>query len=81
VRDCGVDPMAAMVSANSLGAEALGLGDQIGSIAPGFQADIIALDGDPLKVAGAVNPTVFEFLEWPARSKLRLRPTTDGISG
>ena len=49
VRDCGVDPMAAMVSANSLGAEALGLGDQIGFIAPGFQADIIALDGDPLK--------------------------------
>src|SRR5580658_229341 len=34
VRDCGVDPMTAMVSANSLGAEALGLGDQIGSLAP-----------------------------------------------
>jgi imidazolonepropionase-like amidohydrolase len=49
VRDGGVDPMAAMVSANSLSAEALGLGDQIGSIAPGLQADIIALDGNPLK--------------------------------
>src|SRR5581483_9933219 len=49
VHDCGVDPMSAMVSATSLGAEALGMGDQIGSIAPGFQADIIALDGDPLK--------------------------------
>ena len=59
MRDCGVDPMAAMVSANSLGAEALGLGDQIGSIAPGFQADIIALDGDPLKDITAVRRVVF----------------------
>jgi imidazolonepropionase-like amidohydrolase len=25
------------------------MGNQIGSIAPGLQADIIALDGDPLK--------------------------------
>ena len=37
VRDCGVDPMAAIVSANSLGAEALGLGDQIGPIAPAYK--------------------------------------------
>jgi imidazolonepropionase-like amidohydrolase len=59
VRDCGVDPMAAMVSANSLGAEALGMGDQIGSIAPGLQADIIALDGDPLKDITAVRRVVF----------------------
>jgi imidazolonepropionase-like amidohydrolase len=59
VRDAGVDPMAAMVSANSLGAEAMGLGDEIGSIAPGMQADIIALDGDPLKDITAVRRVVF----------------------
>jgi imidazolonepropionase-like amidohydrolase len=59
VRDCGVDPMTAMVSANSLGAEAMRLGDQIGSIAPGLQADIIALDGDPLKDITAVRRVVF----------------------
>lgn len=59
VRDAGVDPMAAMVSANSLGAEALNLADQIGSIAPGLQADIIALDGDPLKDINAVRRVVF----------------------
>jgi imidazolonepropionase-like amidohydrolase len=59
VRDGGVDPMAAMVSANSLGAEALGMSDRIGSVAPGFEADIIALDGDPLKDITAVRRVVF----------------------
>src|SRR6266581_2555973 len=59
VRDSGVDPMTAMISANSLGAEAMGLSDQIGSIAPGLQADIIALDGDPLRDITAVRRVVF----------------------
>ena len=59
VRDGGVDPMTAMVSANSLGAEAMGLQNQIGSIAPRLQADIIALDGDPLKDITAVRRVVF----------------------
>lgn len=59
VRDCGVEPMAAMVSANSLGAQALGMGDEIGTIAPGMQADIIALGGDPLKDITSVRRVVF----------------------
>jgi imidazolonepropionase-like amidohydrolase len=59
VRDSGVDPKAAMVSANSLDAEALGMSDQIGSIAPGLQADIIALDGDPLKDITSVRRVTF----------------------
>jgi imidazolonepropionase-like amidohydrolase len=59
VRDAGMDPMRAMVSANSLAAEALRMGDQIGSIAPGLEADIIALDGDPLKDISAVRRVVF----------------------
>jgi imidazolonepropionase-like amidohydrolase len=59
VRDGGQDPMQAMVSANSIGAEAMGLTGQIGSIAPGLQADIIALDGDPLKDITAVRRVAF----------------------
>jgi imidazolonepropionase-like amidohydrolase len=59
VRDGGVDPMTALVSANALAAEAMGLADQIGSIAPGLQADIIALDGDPVKDITAVRRVVF----------------------
>jgi imidazolonepropionase-like amidohydrolase len=59
VQTCGQDPMAALVSANSLAAEAMGLQDSIGSIAVGFEADIIAMDGDPLKDITATRRVVF----------------------
>jgi len=58
VRDGGQDAMAAMVSANSLAAEAMGLAHEIGSLAPGMQADIIALDGDPTQDITAVRRVV-----------------------
>jgi len=59
VRDCGEDPMRAMVSANSLAAESMRLQDKIGSIAPGLQADIIALAGNPLEDITAVRRVAF----------------------
>lgn len=59
VRDAGVEPMSAMISAQSLAAEAMRLGDRIGSIAPGYDADVIALDGDPLKDITAVRRVNF----------------------
>ena len=59
VRDGGIAPMDALVSANSLAAEAIKMGDQIGSLAPGLEADIIALDGDPLKDITAVRNVAF----------------------
>jgi imidazolonepropionase-like amidohydrolase len=55
----GQDAMAAIVSATSLNAESLGLGKEIGTIAPGFQADIIAVDGDPTKDITALGRVVF----------------------
>jgi imidazolonepropionase-like amidohydrolase len=59
VRDGGQDPMAALESATSISAQSLNLGDQIGSLAPGLQADIIAFDGDPLKDVNAARRAVF----------------------
>lgn len=47
VREGGQKPMDAIVSATSLAAESLNLGKTIGRLAPGYQADIIAVDGDP----------------------------------
>ena len=51
--------MSAMVSANSLAAEPMRIGERRGSIAPGYQADIIALEGDPLKDITAVRRVPF----------------------
>jgi imidazolonepropionase-like amidohydrolase len=59
VRDGGQDAMAAMVSANSLAAQAMGLDKQIGSLAPGMRADIIALDGDATSDITAVRRVMF----------------------
>jgi imidazolonepropionase-like amidohydrolase len=59
VKDGGQSPMAALVSANATAAEALRINDTVGSIAPGMQADIIALDGDPLRDITAVRRVVF----------------------
>ena len=55
----GQDPMAAIVSATSLAAESLGLQDQIGTIAPGYEADLIAVDGDPSKDIRALQRVVW----------------------
>ncbi len=55
----GQDAMDAMVAANARAAESLNMQNEIGAIAPGLQADIIALDGDPLKDITAVRRVVF----------------------
>ncbi|GAC1301924.1 MAG: amidohydrolase family protein [Steroidobacteraceae bacterium] len=59
VQHCGQTPMAALVSANAVAAEAAGMADKLGKLAPGYEADIIALDGDPLKDLTAVRHVVF----------------------
>jgi imidazolonepropionase-like amidohydrolase len=59
VRDGGQKPMDAVIGATSLAAENLRLQDKIGALAPGLEADIIAVDGDPLTDITAVRRVVF----------------------
>jgi imidazolonepropionase-like amidohydrolase len=55
----GQRAMDAIVGATSLNAQALGLGDRIGAIAPGMEADLIAVDGDPVADITALRRVVF----------------------
>jgi imidazolonepropionase-like amidohydrolase len=59
VRTGGQSEMDAINSATSLAAESLGLGDRIGSLAPGYEADVIAVQGNPLEDIGALEKVVF----------------------
>jgi len=59
VNDGGQRPMEAIIGATSLAAESLRLQDTIGSIAPGLEADLIAVDGDPLQDITAVRRVAF----------------------
>jgi imidazolonepropionase-like amidohydrolase len=59
VREAGQPAGDALVSATSGAAESLGLGDRIGRLAPGMEADVIAVEGDPLLDITALRRVVF----------------------
>ena len=59
VLEGGQDAKSAIISATSLAAESLNLGNKIGTIAPGMDADLIAVEGDPLKDINALRHVVF----------------------
>ena len=49
----------ALRDTTSLNALSLGLADRIGALAPGLDADVIAVDGDPVKDIAALRRVVF----------------------
>lgn len=55
----GQPAMDAIDDATSVNAESLRLGKQIGSLAPGYDADIIAVEGDPLTDAARLRQVSF----------------------
>jgi imidazolonepropionase-like amidohydrolase len=55
----GMTPMQALQAATKVGAEALGIGNEVGQIAPGYSADLIAVTSDPLADMHAMDAVEF----------------------
>jgi len=55
----GLTPLAALQAATINAAALLGASGRIGTIEPGHDADIVAVDGDPLKDIGAMGRVTF----------------------
>ncbi len=55
----GQSTTGALIGATSLAAESLGLGTTIGTLAPGFEADIVAVPGDAIADITNVHRTTF----------------------
>lgn len=49
VKLIGMSPMDAILSATKLGGQIMGMGDELGQVREGFLADLLLVDGDPLK--------------------------------
>jgi imidazolonepropionase-like amidohydrolase len=59
VRDGGQRPMDALISATSAAARSLGMADRIGAVAPGLDADLVAVEGDPSTDVTALQRVAF----------------------
>ena len=59
MKEGGDTPMDALTSGASVAAESLGMADRIGAIAEGMQADLVAVEGDPLADITAVRRVAF----------------------
>jgi len=57
----GFTPAEALIAATRISAEAIGLGDEIGTIEPGKVADLVAFDGDPTTDIAASSRVVAVF--------------------
>jgi len=59
VRDGKQPAMDSIVSATSRAAESIGLGSRIGTIAPGMEADLVAIEGNPIDDITNVRKVIF----------------------
>jgi cytosine/adenosine deaminase-related metal-dependent hydrolase len=66
--------MRVLTETTSANAEAMGMGDQIGSIAAGMESDLVAVDGNPLRDITAVRDVLGRRGTGADRGRLEPRP-------
>jgi imidazolonepropionase-like amidohydrolase len=66
--------MDAIGSGTSVAAESLGMGNRIGSIAEGMEADLVAVEGNPLDDITAVRRVVFVMKGGKVLKQIYLHP-------
>lgn len=65
----GLDWNAAFAAITSAPAEAIGLGDEIGSLKAGRRGDVVIWDGDPLELGTAVAAVYIDGIKQPLRTR------------
>jgi imidazolonepropionase-like amidohydrolase len=55
----GMSPLAVLQAATSINAESFGIGNELGNIKPGYLADLIAVDGNPINQIKQVRQVKF----------------------
>jgi hypothetical protein len=79
--EAGFSPVEAIRIATLNGATYLGLADRIGSIAPGKNADLVVVNGDPSKTIGDIENVELVFKDGAAYDAARLLESVKGRYG
>jgi enamidase len=81
LREAGFSPEIAIRILTFNGARILGLEQQIGAVTPGRQADLVVLDGDPLRDPGALYRVTTVFRAGVGYDAAALRQAARGLVG
>ena len=79
--EAGFTPEQAVQIMSSNGAKVLGFGDRLGTIAPGKQADLVVLRGDPTRTAGDIRNVETVFRQGIGYDSAKLVASVKGMVG
>jgi imidazolonepropionase-like amidohydrolase len=79
--DAGFTPVDAIKIATQNGAQFLGIGDRVGTVSPGKQADLIIVNGNPAHSISDIEKVEYVFRKGVGYDPTKLRSGIDGVVG